>query len=104
MGVCGFATFCPFCADSSLQVPFVEQFGTEKRIIAGIVAKLKTRWSCKKELPNHSSCVDARGEHIQLTVPRLEDWAKIIVCFSPLFSLDTILTRHHRTHPMVESR
>ena len=23
--------------------------------------------------------MDARGEHIQLTVPRLEDWAKIIV-------------------------
>ena len=54
----------------------------EKHIVAEIVTKLKAQWLCKKELPNHGSCVDARSEHIQLTVPRLEDWAKSIVSLS----------------------
>ena len=48
------------------------------------MTKLRDKWACKKELPGHTSCVDARGEHIQLTVPRLEDWAKQIVSLSSL--------------------
>lgn len=85
-GVRGSAVLYSLRAHSLFQVPFVEQFGTEKRMIAGIVTKLKAQWPCKKESPGHHSCVDARGEHIQLTVPRLEDWAKIIVCLLFFFS------------------
>ena len=80
-GVCRFDALQPLHADHLQQIPFVEQFDKEKRNLAGIVMKLKNKWPCKKELSGHDSCIDARGEHIQLTMPRLRDWAKCIVSF-----------------------
>ena len=47
--------------------------------------KLQCQWPCKKELSSHNSCLDAHGDHIQLTVLHLEEWAWRIVRFSNLF-------------------
>lgn len=79
--------------NSLQQVPRVEQFGSEKRAIAKIVMELRGEWSCRKNLPSHETCIDARGEHVQLTVPRLEDWARQIVYpafFLPFVSIDPL--------------
>jgi hypothetical protein len=74
-----FVYSCIFPAPISQQVPTVEQFVPEKRAIAKTVMELRGHWPCKKEIAGHGACIDARGEHIQLTIPRLEDWARCVV-------------------------
>ena len=54
---------------------------------------LRNQWPSKKELSGDSFCVDARGEHIQLTIPHLEEWAKRIIRFLSSFNdnINTLL-------------
>jgi len=83
--VYGYFVYLTPYVDFLQQVPRVEQFDPEKRATAKIVTELRGEWSCRKNLPGHETCVDARGEHVQLTVPRLEDWAHQIVCSHSFF-------------------
>lgn len=54
------------------------RYSAEDTAVGGIALEIKGKWKCGLGL-GHETCVNARNAHIQISRPRMRQWAGRIV-------------------------